>query len=174
MHAQRADRDALAPIERARIQLGVGAAQQRIVAERRQDRTRAQAREPRQRGDVHVVVVVVRDEDGVERRQVAKRDAGRRGALRAQNPERTRPLGPNRIEQKIDALGLNQKAGMADETDPQRAAFDPFGRVVERHRRQIRRPGRPPLRRAHHAPEIGEALVARSARREEAQPVEMV
>ena len=114
-----------------------------VVAERRDDARAMRGGEPRQRRDIEMIVVAVRHQHDVDRRQVGKRDAGIVDPLRPDEAERRRALRPDRIEQDIEARGLDQKAGVADIGDAPSRAFDARRRTVGIRRRRPGRPFRP-------------------------------
>ncbi len=93
---------------------------------------------------VEVIVVVVRDDDGVERRE--RRHGHRDGlkALRAGEGDRRRTLSPHRIGQDADAVDLEQHRRVAEPGRPE-ARLGGLGPVGQRvHRREGRGRG-PPL-----------------------------
>jgi hypothetical protein len=69
---------------------------------------------------VEVVVVVVRDEHGVDRRQVGERDRRRMEALRPDR-DRRHALGEDRVEQQAQPVDLDVDAGVADPEGAQAA-----------------------------------------------------
>ena len=154
--------------------LGIHAAQDCVVAERREDRAGAAAREPRERAKIHVVEMVVRDEDRVQRRQGAERNRGGDVAPRPDAAPGSRAPRPDRVEQQIDALGLDEKAGMADEADAQLMAVNAFGRMIVHDGRKVFRPRHALSRLARPARDVAQVLVLRPAGRKEAQAVEMI
>ena len=105
---------------------------------------------------IEMIVVIVRDDHDVHRRQILECQRGRREPLRARERERARALRPLRIREDVHAVELNQQRGMADPGHgrlgpvlAQRAAVARDARERGRTRREGRR---------HHA------------RREEADP----
>ena len=66
---------------------------------------------------IHVVEVIVADDDHVDRRQIGESQPG--GAITGgPDPgERTGSLRPDRIRQQIDVIGLYQHRGVIDEGD---------------------------------------------------------
>ena len=61
-----------------------------------------------------MVVVAVRDQHDVDRRQVGEGDARIVDALRAEEAEGRGAPRPDRVEQHIEPRRLNEQAGMAD------------------------------------------------------------
>ena len=92
------------------------------------------------RRNIEMIVVAVRHQHGIDRRQVGKGDAGIVDPLRPDEAKRRSALRPHRIEQHIETRGLNEKARMADIGNPPACAFDACRRPVGIRRR---RPGRP-------------------------------
>jgi hypothetical protein len=64
--------------------------------------------------------MIVRDERGVDRRQLGDAHWGCDDACGANSPERRCALGEDRVEQNVEAAQLKQKTGMSD---PGQAAF---------------------------------------------------
>ena len=89
------------------------APRRRRVAEARVDRGLPRRLEPRERRQVHVVVVVVADEHDVDRRQVVEAQARRPAATRAD--DRRRALGPRRVRQDVEAVHLDEERRVVDE-----------------------------------------------------------
>ena len=85
----------------------------------RHEQERAAARERLHRLHVEVVVVVVRDQDGVERRQVRERDRRREEPLRPEQRRRRNPLAPDRVRQDAPPVDLDERAGVAHPRDAQ-------------------------------------------------------
>jgi hypothetical protein len=69
----------------------------------------------RERAEVHVVVVAVADEDRVDGRQVVEGDARRSVSHRPSKRQRAGALRPNRVEEDIEAVDLDQETRMTDE-----------------------------------------------------------
>ena len=118
-----------------------------------------------------MVVMVVRDQHRMDRRQIFESDARCIDALRACEGDRARPLRKHRVGEDVEPRHLDQERGMADE---RRAQALHLGRrlVPERARKAVR----PVLTPAAELPagEFQKSLVLRLARREEPHPVEMV
>ena len=89
----------------------------RVVAERGDDARPVAAPEAAQRGDVHVVVVIMGEQDCVDGRQIGQCDARRLMAARAGEGERTGAVGPDWIDQDVVAGTLHEQRGMADHGD---------------------------------------------------------
>ena len=79
---------------------------------------------------VHVVVVVVGDEHGVDGRQVVEGDARRVHALGAGKRDRAGALRPDRIDEHALAARLDQKARVPDVGDAQPLAIETRRRTV--------------------------------------------
>jgi hypothetical protein len=111
----------------------------RADAERNEE-ARAASRERLHRRHVEVIVVVVRHEHGVDRRQVGEGDRRRMEALRPCR-ERRRVLGEDRVEQHAHAVDLDIDAGVADPERAQPVGRRRFGErgLVDREHRQRRR-----------------------------------
>ena len=60
-------------------------------------------------GRVHVVVVVVGDQHSVDGRQVVESDGGRIVTPGTQATKRTGAVGPDRIDEDVDAGDLDQQ-----------------------------------------------------------------
>ncbi len=86
---------------------------------------------------VEVVVVIVRDEDRVDLRQVGQRDRRRMEALRPDR-DRRHALGEDRVEQQAQPVDLDIDAGVADPEGTQAAGRRRRGerRGVDRQHRQ--------------------------------------
>src|SRR5215472_2935295 len=73
------------------------------------------AREPPYRRLVEMVVVIVRDEHDVDRRQVLEGDTGWRKALHPHRAgERAQPLAPHGVGENVHAVELYEKRGVTD------------------------------------------------------------
>ena len=105
-------------------------AQDRVVAERRDDARPEALPQPPDRLHVHVVVVVVGDQHGVDLRQVVEGDAGRIDAPGPDEREGAHPLGPHRIDQHVAPARLDQERGVADEGDAHALAVEARRRAV--------------------------------------------
>ena len=103
-----------------------------------------------QRAAIEVVVVIVREDHEVQRRQVVERDARSDPAPRSRETERRGALAPHRIRQHVERSQLQQRAGVSDPRHRQGAVAGARG--VKRRRRDReargRRVGRPPRARA--------------------------
>ena len=134
------ERDPLAPVVGLGTQGRVVTAQDRVVAERHDDAAGMDPRQRRQGREIHVVVMVVRDEDRVERRQCFHRDAGRAHALRPGEGERAGAPRPDRVDEQVEPGRLDEVARVADRGDPERRPGEAFDR---RRGRRVVDAGRP-------------------------------
>ncbi len=85
-----------------------------------------------QRLDVEMVVVVVCDQYGIDRRQVVEGDARRVDALRPHEAEGAGALGIDRVDQEVEPGDLVKKRGMAEMDDAR--PVDACRRLVLRRR----------------------------------------
>src|SRR5436305_12503961 len=120
-----------------------------------------------------MVVMRMRDEHRVERRQIIERDAGVIDPLRAGPRRRAGAFRPDGVDQDVDALRLDEHRRMADEGDAQRRSF----RALRRHvadAGKLLRPGR--TRTAAELPfeEIEAAALGRVAGKEKPCSVEVI
>ncbi len=90
-----------------------------------------------QRFDVEMVVMVMRDQHRIDRRQRLERDAGRVDPLGAEKRQRARTLGIDRVDQDVEPGNLVEERGVAEMHDPE--AVEPGGRLVLRRRREMLR-----------------------------------
>lgn len=164
-----------APIERARRHAGM--AEDAVIAEARDDHWPVPAPEPFQRRQIHMVVMVMADQDEVDLRQVFEADAGRGDAARAE-AERAGAVAPHRIGEDVHAVGLDQHAGMADPGDSHRRAFDAGGGSGRAHRDMLGPGGlvgvaEDPLRDEAGAAGAGDEAIVVAVGIEEMRAVEM-
>ncbi len=61
-----------------------------------------------------MIVVIVRNKHGVDRRQIVQRDRWREEALWTGPLHRTRAFIPNRIDKEAHALDFNQRGGVTE------------------------------------------------------------
>jgi hypothetical protein len=134
------ERDPLVPVESLRRDGGIVGAHHGVVAERGDHSRPVGGGQARQRRHIEVIVMAVRHQHRIDRRQGVERDAGVVDPLRPGEADRRGALRPYRIEQQVEPCGLDEEARMADKADPDRGAADPGGRVV---RKRARRPFRP-------------------------------
>src|ERR1700691_6113981 len=87
-----------------------------------------------------MIVMAMRHQHDVDRRQVRECDARVVDALWPDKAERGCTLRPYRIEQNVESRGLDQPAGMADIADAPNRAFDMRRRPVSIERRRPCRP----------------------------------
>ena len=117
-------------------------AQDRVVAEAGDDQRPVALPEPAKGRQVEMVVMIVADEDEVDRRQILEAHAGRAHAIGAERRKGRGDVAPDRVGEDVEALGLNEDGGMADPGDPHLRALDAPGRHGRGHR-HVARPGRP-------------------------------
>ncbi len=141
--------DPVVPVEGLHGNRRIMGAHHRVIAERRDDARPVHGGEPRERGEIEMVVVAVRHQHGVDCGQRLECDPGIVDPLRSGKAHRRGALRPYRIAQEVDARGLYEKRRMADESDPDRVSFDPGRRVV---REGARHPFRPLLAAARPLP----------------------
>ena len=113
-HRQPLDRDRLSPVELHRVgDAAIG--EPGLDAERHDEEWIERPGQAAHGGLVEMVVVIVRDQDEVDGRQVVERDAGRRVAVHAdESAEGAAALGPGRIGEERHAVELDQHGGVAD------------------------------------------------------------
>jgi len=75
-------------------------------------------RERIQGGDVHMIVVVVTDEDKIDRRKLGECQSRGMTSAWTDKREGARAFGPDRVGQQVDAVELNECRGVVDESDP--------------------------------------------------------
>ena len=109
-----AEIDALFPIMSLGADRRIVGVHDGVVAERGDHARPVRGRKPRQRRDIEMVVMAMRDQHEVDRRQRLEGDAGIVDAFRPDEGEGRGALGPNGVAQNIQARGLNQHARMAD------------------------------------------------------------
>lgn len=95
-----------------------------MIAERRDDLWCVLGVKCTQCIDVEVVIVVVRDQHEVDRRQVAHQDARRVAAKRSGKGDGACATRPDRIGQYVDARDLDQKGRVTDHGHTQPIAGD--------------------------------------------------
>jgi hypothetical protein len=135
-----ADLHAIVPIMSLGRDRLIVRAHDRIVAERHDNARAVSGGKPRQRCDIKMVVMRMRDQDDIDRRQVRKGDAGIVHPFRPDPPKGRGAHRPDRIEQNVEACDLEEKARMPDIGNPAGGAVDPRRRPVGMGRS---RPGRP-------------------------------
>ena len=170
-----AELDAGVPVERLHLDRGIGPTHCHIVA-KRGDHARGKVLcEPRQRRDIEMIVVPVRDQHDVDLRQLLERDAGIVVPLRPRPADRREPHRPDGIDHDVEAAGLDQPAGMADEGEPQPIAVDPRRRGVGMGTGGPIRPFRAlPLAIELPAQHLAERFRRHAVRIDDVQAVEMV
>jgi hypothetical protein len=133
----------LAPVTGFSGDSAIVVAHDRVVAERGDDARAVGGSESRESGDIEVVVMGVRDKDRIDWRQVRKRNAR---IVHPFGPGKTHgrsALRPHRIDEQIEARGLQEKTGVADIGDAPDCPVDARRRTIGKGRRGPLRPFRP-------------------------------
>jgi hypothetical protein len=165
------DRDPVSPVAGHHACVRHGLPDDGIVAERGDDEGSVRGLQPAQRCDVEMVVVIVRQQHGIDRRQIGKGDPGCGHSARPGEADGTGPIGPERIGENVEARGLDQQRRMPDHRDPQ-----PLDALIRHDRMDDDRLG-PFCRRLTQLPSQHRAQRAIGigvGRIEEAQAIEMV
>ncbi len=137
--AKRAERHRLPPVELDRRD--AAPAQGRAIAEHRHHMRRVAALQRAKARQVHVIVMVVRQQDHVRARQLGQDKAGRADALRTGPGHRRAAPAEHRVGQH-DRLGqADQERRVIDEADRRRALRDRIRRRRKRRVARLRRPG---------------------------------
>src|ERR1700692_2587008 len=110
----RPDINPITPIESLRGYCGIVISHNGVITERRDDAHTMGAREPRQGHDIEMIVMAVRYQHDIDRRQILKCDTRIVDALWPDKAERGGSLRPHRIEQDVDPRSLDEPARMAD------------------------------------------------------------
>ena len=121
--------------------------------------------------EVHMVVVIMGDQHGINRRQIGKGDAGQVNPPRPEQAERAGMAGPDRVYQQVQPGELNEEAGMADGGDPQ--PLHPRRRMILKRAGRLFRPARPATFPPP-AQQVGAGFVAGDAWEEKPLAVEMI
>ena len=108
------ERAHVAPVQRLRRAIG-GGVDDAVIAERGDHADGLAGAQAGQGGEVEMVVVVVRHQHGIDRRQGGPGDPWRVHPLRPGPGERARTVGPDGIHQQVEPGDLHQQAGMADQ-----------------------------------------------------------
>src|ERR1700730_8823459 len=148
-----------------------------VIAEWRDDAGSMCACQPRQSSKIEMIVVAVRHQHDIDRRQVCKDDTWIVDPFRPDKAERRRARRPHRVEQHIQTRGLNEPAGMADIGNAPVRAVDACRRTIG-----VRRwcPGRPlrlgaaPVTIDEPTQQIASASRLRAARVEEPRAIKMI
>jgi len=77
--------------------------------------------------DIQVVVVIVRDEDQMDRRQIGEGESRITHASRPQMPKRTRALGIDGIRQDVESGKLDEEGNVIDESKRDLALLETLG-----------------------------------------------
>src|SRR5688500_5429860 len=94
-----------------------------MVAETGDDQGMVALPEPLQRRQIHMVVMVMADEDQVDVRKSLEGDSWPAHPPRADKREGRRPLGPDRIGEDVEAVHLDEDGGMANPGDEHRSGI---------------------------------------------------
>ncbi len=141
-----AEFDAILPVERLGFDGGVRVAHGDIVAERRDHARREFRREFRQRREIEMVVMAMRDQHDVDLRQRVERNAGVVVPLGPGEGDGRGPHRPHRIDENVEIRRLDQPGDMADERQPDLVAADARRRrIAVRVRHPIRPAGALPV-----------------------------
>jgi hypothetical protein len=73
-----------------------------------------------------VVIVIMAEKYGVDRREVFKAKAGGAMALGSGKGDRADPARPDGIGEQVEPLGLEKYGGVVDERQPQSRVLDAF------------------------------------------------
>jgi hypothetical protein len=106
--------DAVAPITTFGGDCRIVIAHDDVLAKRCDHARPVRGREPRQRGDVEMIVMAMRYQHGVDRRQVGKGDTRIVDTLRPETEERRGAGRPDRVQQHVQAGRLDEETGVAD------------------------------------------------------------
>ena len=129
----------------------------------------------RQRRDVEMIVMTVRDQRDIDRRQRLERNSRVVAALRSGPPHRRGARRPHRIDQNIQSGRLDQPAGVADIRQSHLVAPDPRRRRVGMRARRPFGPGMPlPARAELPAQQFTERFRRRAVGIEKPRAVEMI
>ena len=127
------------PVERLGADRRIMRLHDGVVAERRDDARPMCRVKPRQRLDVEVVVMTVRHQHDVDRRQRFERNAGIVDPHRSHEADRRDALRPDRVDQDVEARGLQKPARVAHVREPPLGAIHACGRrIAIRARRPVR------------------------------------
>ena len=126
-----AELDALLPIAFVHFYLGIFFGDEVSVVERHEvTNARLRGVQAADGGEVEVVVVIVRDQHPIDGREVGDVDARGVDALGAGKAEGAGAFRPMRVEQDVDASGLDEHGGVADEAQAELLASDALGGIV--------------------------------------------
>ena len=128
------------PVETFRGDGRIMGAHHGVIAERRDDARPMGGGQPRQRRDIEMIIMPVRHQHRIDRRQCIECDARIVDPFRSGKADRGGTRRPHGIAQEVDTARLDEKARMADKADPDRRPRDAGGRTV---RMGARRPFRP-------------------------------
>ena len=116
------ERKRLAPVESPRSY--TRPAQDRVVAQAGDDDRPVALPQPLQRRQVHMVVMIVADEDEVDLGQILEADARRPHPLWADEGEGRSTLRPDRIGENVEPASLDEHGRVADPGDSHQIGID--------------------------------------------------
>jgi hypothetical protein len=105
---------AVAPVALGHVQPPARARKDRGIAERRQNVRPMPVEQAANARQIHVVVVVVADQHGVDARQLVEREAGRPHPLRPGPLHRAGAPGKERVGEDVEPADLDQRGRLAD------------------------------------------------------------
>jgi hypothetical protein len=126
------------------------------------------ARQATDRRIIEMVVVIVRLQNDVDRRQVVERNPRRHPAPGSRETDRRRALTPHRIDEHVHAADLNQEARMTDPGDEELLGVSAWRLECWRNEREHRGIGIPGsrARRAMHEHPFEETAESRDGLRD--------
>ena len=137
-------RHARAPVIGFGSQRPIVCGEDRIIAKREQNARAALPVEGRQGRQIEMIVVIVGNQNCIDRREIAKRHSWSDDASGTRPLHGAGALGVNGVDQKIEAARLDQETRVTNRRYAQRSAFDPGRRPVGERARIGFRPARPP------------------------------
>lgn len=109
----------IAPIARGNLRCLNPGADDNIIAKRRDEVGFVVNVKLLQRLQIQMIIMIMRDQHEIDRRQICKLHTGRIDALGPDKAEGAGALRPDRIDQNIQACRLDEKGCVADEGDAQ-------------------------------------------------------
>ena len=165
--------DAIAPIVGLDADRRIVVAHDRVVTERRDNAASMRGRESRQRRDIEMVIMAMRHQHRVDRRQRVECDARIVHPFRPDESKRRGALRPQRVGQNVHARRLQQNRRVPDERDTPLGTRNPCRRLVGI---RARCPCRPFGLAAAGVPaqQVGSAVGRRAVRIEKPRAVEVI